>query len=83
MGKCSLGVPVDLPELALGSQTFTEAEDIRFSDSWTSQMLLDTTEKLRMGTLVPDLAQGQGGKGERRASTGSFRESRVLGLPSG
>jgi hypothetical protein len=44
-----------------------EAEDISFSDSWASQMLLDAVEELRTDW-------------ERRAPAGSLGEERVLGL---
>ena len=32
-----------------GPWTSTEAEDIRFSDSWALQTLMDSTEELRRG----------------------------------
>jgi hypothetical protein len=47
-GEVQSEVPGVLALLARGSWTWTETKDIRFSDSWASQILLDATEELRM-----------------------------------
>ena len=47
-GEAQSEVPADLPELARDPQACTEAEDDRFSGSWTLQVLLDAVEELRM-----------------------------------
>ena len=48
VGKAQSEVSEDLLELARCPQACTEAEDDRFSGSWTLQVLLDAVEELRI-----------------------------------
>jgi hypothetical protein len=56
-----------------------EAEDVGFSSSWASQMMLDAMEDLRGLALV----WGRREEGGRRAPAGSHWDKRVFGLISG
>jgi hypothetical protein len=57
-----------------GPQACKEAEDVKFSDSWTSQMLLDAMEELRTEGLLHPTGSSITARremGRRRAPSGN------------